>query len=248
MKRLLAYALTLVSLASLSACAKPIPAELIILNDGSKGVVTIEGKLEVNSTVTIRVKPSQNDYVFDEWYEVDGDERYPYDFHNPLEFTIKTSKVTLETSWVSKYSEGLHFEPQQDPLSIHYTWKVSQYDLPGETSVIIPPIYHARAVTHIANDLFKGKASVQEVLLPEGITDIGTEAFDDTSITEITMPSTLVNAANAFQHWTSNQIIYIHSDSLTEDKTETTWGWSLTEQSGYYTSSDTGEAHIEVED
>lgn len=248
MKRLLAYALTLVSLTSFSACAKPIPAELVILNDESKGVVTIEGKLEVNSTVTIRVKPSQNDYVFDEWYEVDGDERYPYDFQNPLEFTIKKPKVTLETSWVSKYSEGLHFEPQQDPLSIHYTWKVSQYDLPGETSVIIPPIYHARAVTHIADGLFKDKSAIKEVSLPEGITNIGTEAFDGTDITELLLPTSLTDAALAFENWKNSQTINIHEESLIEDKTETTWGWRLVDKGDYYTSSDTGEAHIEVKD
>ncbi|MCQ2793838.1 MAG: leucine-rich repeat domain-containing protein [Bacilli bacterium] len=251
MKRLLVCLLTFVSLSSLSACGKPkpVPAELTILNEHEEyGAITVEGEQVVGNTVTITVTPLQDDYVLDEWFEVVDTDRYPLDFHNPLNLKITEPKMTIEATWVPKYSEGLSFSAYPDEHDLNFTWQISEYrQVEGEKEITIPTIYHGRDVTRVGSGAFKN-CDITKISLQNSITSIGEDAFVDTKMQSIRLPATLQDAANAFKSWKSEQTIYVPSNCIESvgDDYKTTWNWILTKDVSEecFTSSDTGEAHI----
>mgnify|MGYP003295909993 CR=1 FL=1 len=67
------------------------------------------------------------------------------------------------------------------------------YECTAMTSITIPA-----SVTTIGEYAFENCTSLSDVTLSEGITDIGYRAFAGTAIENITLPSTLVNAGDAF--------------------------------------------------
>ena len=56
------------------------------------------------------------------------------------------------------------------------TYAVTGYS--GDSGiVVIPPVYQGKSVTAIGEGLFEGHAEIKKVLLPAGLTYIGSRAF-----------------------------------------------------------------------
>ena len=75
-------------------------------------------------------------------------------------------------------------------------WDDESYQVVGykgdEEVVTVPSTFHGRPVTILYDGLFKGHTEIKEVIIPEGVTDIGGFVFDGcTSLERIHLPTTL---------------------------------------------------------
>lgn len=104
------------------------------------------------------------------------------------------------------HSEGLSYE--MNSAGTGYTVKKGKCT---DEEIIIPRIYNGRAVTEIAEDGFKGHASLVSIVIPNGVTTIGKGAFNGcVSLTSIALPSTLLSIGKwAFQDCGSLANIFI---------------------------------------
>ena len=69
-------------------------------------------------------------------------------------------------------------------------------------------------VTGIREGTFRGDTSIDQVVLPEGVTSIGSLAFAESSLTRITIPSTVTSiSADAFDSLTTDRLTFV----VTED-------------------------------
>jgi len=87
----------------------------------------------------------------------------------------------------------------QDPTST-----IRDYDKSGGLNVLIPPIINGVTITKIGQDAFntdlKGGEKLTSVVLPEGITMIGGNAFKGNGLTSITIPDSVTSiGANSFR-------------------------------------------------
>ncbi|MBQ2701030.1 MAG: leucine-rich repeat domain-containing protein [Clostridia bacterium] len=59
------------------------------------------------------------------------------------------------------------------------------------TEIVLPP-----SVTHIADSAFSGCTSLKKITLPEGLLEIGNEAFYSTALTKLTIPESVLKVGN----------------------------------------------------
>ena len=64
----------------------------------------------------------------------------------------------------------------------------------GVTSLTIPAEIDGKPVTAIANRAFENRASLTELVLPEGVTSLGYYMLQGASVTELTVPSTVTQS------------------------------------------------------
>lgn len=72
------------------------------------------------------------------------------------------------------------------------TYCVTSYE--GDANPVIPEVYRGAPVTIIADDVFKGRADITSVTIPDSVTDIGSFVFDGCfALKSVTLPDNLQN-------------------------------------------------------
>ena len=105
-----------------------------------------------------------------------------------LIMTLIVSLTTVSVSALSVVTDGFSIEINQ------YTKKGTVVDYRGTSeSVRIPEKYSTIPVETVADSLFLNKSFIKNIVVPNGITNLGNEAFKGTSISEIFIPNSVIS-------------------------------------------------------
>jgi len=229
-KVLLAFIFLFPCIGIFSSCGNNEVIVTVINEDANKG--TINGtsfKVMKNAYVKLEATPKTN-YLFTGWYRVDNDGEYGEHFE-PTYYYQANKNITFKAKWEDYSSKNFVFDLNED----NTTYKISRY-YGNDKRIIVPNTHHGRKVTRICKETFIG-IECNAIIIPDNITTIGDSAFYDCKVNKdpeiqdsgyVLLPKYLENCGTAiFKDWGSNDLIYLHSASIKEEGTSTTWGWSL---------------------
>ena len=158
--------------------------------------------LQQNDIVTLPI-PNKDGYVFCGWYlSINSDVSIE-------EVTITDSDITLHADWAS---EGLYYELINDDTE----YEVSIGDVENLTSVSIPKFYQGKRVTRIAFQGFAYVETMEEIIIPNTIVEIGNGAFLNAyDLQYISIPDSVETIGNtAFRGCYSLEYFSVSENSL----------------------------------
>ena len=168
------FPLTVTSNKTLVAQWQPLTETFTITFDSQGGSSVTSITINYNTTITRPTNPIKEGYTFVNWF-LDNE---VFDFNTPI-----TANITLVAQWEA--IETFTFTINNGEVTI------TGLADPNVSELVIPTYIAGLPVTRIGNNAFDGITTLNSVTLNEGLQIIGDQAFQNTSITEITIPSTV---------------------------------------------------------
>jgi len=157
------------------------PPTFTVTFNSQGGSVVLSIITNYNTTITKPANPTRDNYIFVNWLYNEE----VFNFNTPI-----TANITLIAQWIMATTDDLSFQIiNNEAVVIGLRAGVSE--------IVIPTHFNGHPVTRVDDWAFAWANTLTRVTLNEGLQTIGRDAFLETNITEITIPSTVISIGDS---------------------------------------------------